>query len=123
MGKPLKYTEEEVIAAIKNSAGIISVIAEKLNCSWNTAHKYINEYDFCKIAYMDEEERVLDLSESQMIKAIEEGDRQMIRWHLGTKGKKRGYTERHEFEDVTDLEKQREKFKTLADQFKDSVNE
>jgi len=98
MGKPLEYTEEEILSAIKGSAGIISTIADNLGCSWHTADKYIKEHESCVEAYNDETERVLDLAESEMIKLIEGGEIQMIKYMLSTKGKKRGYTEKQEIE-------------------------
>ncbi len=94
MGKPLKYTEDEVLSAIKGSAGIVSTIAKNLKCDWHTAKSYIDSYENCKKAYSDEEEKVLDLAESKLIEAINKGDSQMIKYLLATKGKKRGFTEK-----------------------------
>jgi hypothetical protein len=103
------YTREEVLAAItgddprylKNgkrmgSAGIVSTIADRLGCAWHTARKQIDKWESTKRAFDDEGERVLDLAESKMMVAINEGDGRMIRYILSTKGKARGYTERQE---------------------------
>jgi hypothetical protein len=93
-----EFTEEEVLSAIKNSAGVVSAIADNLDCSWHTALKYINKYENTKQAYADEEERTLDLAESKMIQHIEQGDRDMIKYLLSRKGRKRGYSEKTEIE-------------------------
>ena len=103
------YTREEVIAAITGndpryiregkilgSAGIVSTVADRLGCAWRTAEKYIKKWKSTKRAFEDEGERVLDLAESKMMVAINEGDGRMIRYLLSTKGKGRGYTERQE---------------------------
>lgn len=98
MGKELNFTEEEMLNAIKGSAGIISTIADNLNCQWHSAHKYIQKYESAKQAYEDECERMLDTAESELKKLIEKGDPQMIRYILSTKGKKRGFSEKQEIE-------------------------
>ena len=91
------FDKEQVLAAIKGSMGIISKIAHNLDgCAWGTANKYVNRWAETRAAYADESERALDLSESQLLKAVQAGDGPMIRFHLATKGKQRGYTERHE---------------------------
>lgn len=92
----MKYTEEQLLEAIKNSAGIMSTIADRLNCNWHTAKKKIDENEIVKVAYESECERVLDLAESKMIGMVEKEDGQMIRYLLSTKGKKRGFSERYE---------------------------
>ncbi len=91
------FDKEQVLAAIKGSMGIVSKIAHNLDgCAWGTANKYVNRWAETRAAYADESERALDLSESQLLKAVQAGDGPMIRFHLATKGKQRGYTERHE---------------------------
>jgi hypothetical protein len=98
VGKELAYTEDEIISAIKESAGIISTISDRLNCSWGSARSYIQKYESTKQAYADEEERTLDLAESRMLTHIEQGDRDMIKYLLSRKGRKRGYSEKTEVE-------------------------
>jgi len=94
---PYNFTMERVLDAIKGSFGIMSKVAKRLdNCEWHTAQAYVNKWATTQKAYADEEERSLDVSESQLIKKCNEGDGPMIRFHLATKGKHRGYTERTE---------------------------
>ncbi len=96
MGRSL-FSKAQVLEAIHNSMGIVSTVALRLDrCSWNTARKYIDRWAETRAAYADECERALDMSESQMLKAIQAGDGRMIRFHLMTKGKSRGYVERSE---------------------------
>jgi len=98
MGKSLEYTESEVLEAIKGCSGVVTNVSEKLKCSWNSAQKYINEYESCIQAFKDEGEHLLDTAENKLKEAIEGGDMQMVRYLLSTKGKKRGYTEKQEVE-------------------------
>jgi len=92
-----RWAKEQVLAAVKGSMGIMSTIAARLDkCGWHTAQRYVNRWEETRAAYADECERSLDMSESQLLKAVQAGDGQMIRFHLMTKGKHRGYTERTE---------------------------
>ena len=93
---PYAYTKEQVLKAIEGSYGIISQTARALGCSWATARKYINRWAETRQAYADEDERALDFTEGQMLAAIKAGDGPMIRFHLATKGKRRGYVMREE---------------------------
>jgi len=84
----------------QGSLGIISTIAGRVGCAWHTAKKYCNRETTSLVtvaeAYEDEVERSLDFTESKMFEQIQSGDGPMIRYHLSTKGKDRGYSERHE---------------------------
>jgi hypothetical protein len=90
------YTAAQFIKAIEGSAGIVTTIAKRVGCAWNTAKKYINKMPTVRRAYQDECEAILDLAETKLLSAINEGDGIMIRYYLSTKGKQRGYTERTE---------------------------
>lgn len=91
MGAPKDYTEEEILLAIKGSAGIYTTIGNNLGCCSFTAKKYVEKYEETQIAYNCEKERILDLAESELIKHIEKGDQQMIKYYLSKIGKHRGY--------------------------------
>jgi hypothetical protein len=97
-GKNGNYTAEQFIKAIPGSAGIISTIAKRVGCVWHTAKKYIDKMPTVQRAYRDECEAVLDLAETKLLSAINEGDGTMIRYYLSTKGKNRGFSERYEID-------------------------
>jgi len=84
--------------AIEDSGGIISTIAERLGCEWNTARSYIEKYEETKAAYEAESESVIDLAESKLIENIQANDNTAILFYLKTKGKKRGYIESQQIE-------------------------
>lgn len=98
MGKPIKYSKESLLEAINGSGGIVSTIADRLGCQWCTARKYINQWEETKQAFDDETERVLDKAESVLHESINEGNTHDAKWYLSTKGKKRGFSEKHELE-------------------------
>ena len=86
-----KYTAQEFIDAIAGTGGIVSAIARKVGCDWNTAKKYIDQYPTVRAAYDAECEAMLDLAESTVLKNIKDGDTQDAKWYLTKKGKRRGY--------------------------------
>lgn len=92
----IKILENQIIEAIKDSFGIVSTIADRLDVSWHTADRLINSSEATKQAYNDSLERTLDNAESKMKEMIDNNDGQMIRYYLSTKGKKRGFTEKQE---------------------------
>lgn len=89
-----QYKAQQFIDVIPGSGGIISTIARRAGCAWHTAKKYIELYSTVKGAYDDECEAVLDMAESKVIEAMNDGDGPMLRYYLSTKGKARGYVER-----------------------------
>lgn len=91
MGKPLEYDKEHVLEAIHGSGAIVSTVARRLGCRWNTARKYIDAWEETRQAYKDEEETILDLAESTLYQSIKGADVQSAKWILSRKGRKRGY--------------------------------
>lgn len=90
------YSEEVMLRAISDSAGIVQVVADRLRCTWNTARKYINKYPSCVQAMQDEREAVIDLAESKLVEKLSMGREWAIKYTLSTLGKGRGYTYRLE---------------------------
>lgn len=74
-----------VLDAIPNTGGVVSRIAEKIGYNWHTTHAVIQADPVLMAAYQDECERVNDIAEHNIIKAIAEGDRDESRWWLKTR--------------------------------------
>ncbi len=87
----LRYTREQVLAAIRDSGGIISAVAQRLGCEWDTARRYIQRWAETRAAFQAERERVLDLAETALIRAIREGDVGTAKWLLSRLGRHRGF--------------------------------
>ena len=90
------YTAQDFITAIPGTGGIVSAIARKVGCEWNTAKKYIDNYPTVRAAYDAECEAMLDLAESAVLRNIKlaaqgEGDTADAKWYLTKKGKRRNY--------------------------------
>ncbi len=92
----MTYRAQDFIAAIPKSGGIISTIAKRVGCDWNTAKKWCTEKPTVRQAYEDECESLLDMAEGVILKSIQGGDSADAKWYLTRKGKGRGYAERQE---------------------------
>ena len=86
-----RKSKKAIIEAIKDSGGIMSTIARRLDVTWHTADSWIRESEKLMDALKDEKETILDMSESTLLKRIKEGDEQSAKWYLSKKGKTRGY--------------------------------
>ena len=104
MGRKKIVKEKELLAAIVDSRGFYSVIAERLGVAWATVKSAIEESSAAQLAIKAEEEKTLDFVEGKAIARIKADDGAMIRFYLATKGKKRGYTydEKLEADDTTE---------------------
>jgi hypothetical protein len=86
-----RLAKKRVKEAIPKSAGIMSTIAQRLGCAWNTADAYIKADPELSQMLADEVEGVLDMAESVVFKSAQGGDTQSAKWLLSKKGKQRGY--------------------------------
>lgn len=87
----LDFQMEQVLLAIEDSGGIMSNVARRLNCTWDTAKAYCLKWDETKQALLNEKETVLDIAENTLLDKIKEGDEQSAKWYLSKIGKLRGY--------------------------------
>ena len=90
-GRKPKFTQKEVIEALKSSGGIISLAARKLGCSRTTIYNYIHRYAKVREAYEEITETWLDIAEMKLFQKILEGDLRAITFYLRNKGASRGY--------------------------------
>ena len=86
-----QYNAQDFISAIPGTGGIVSAIARKVGCEWETVRAWIDKYPTVKRAYDAECEAMLDLAESTVLKNIKDGDTADAKWYLTKKGKRRGY--------------------------------
>lgn len=124
MANKNQYKAKDFIDAIPGTGGIISAIARKVGCTWDTAKKYIDEYPTIQAAYQNECESVLDMAESVIFNSIQNKDSRDAKWYLTRKGKVRGYgdSSKHEITgpdggpvETTNDEQYNRTLSTLAD--------
>ena len=87
MGRLKKYTAQQFIDVIPGTGGIIATIAKRLNCKWETAKSYIDDYPTVKVAYDSECEMVNDKAESVIISSINDGSVEDSKWWISRKRK------------------------------------
>lgn len=82
-------------SAIEGSGGIISTIAQRLgNSDYFQVKKKIFKTKYLLTYYLAESEKVSDIAESNIIKAIKNGDINVSKWYLQLKATERGYMEK-----------------------------
>ena len=81
------YTAKQFIDAIPGTGGIITAIAERVGCTWNTAQKWIRDKPSVQEAYQNECERINDMAQSILMKSIKAGNAQDAKWWLSKKRK------------------------------------
>ena len=100
-----KYDLETVIDAVRGtgawkdngtSGGNISSIARRLGVTRATAYSYKERWKTVEDAINDEREAMLDFTENQLFKQVQDGNITAIIFTLKTLGKNRGYVERRE---------------------------
>ena len=79
-----------------SSGGNISSIARRLGVTRATAYSYMTRWKKVENAIIDEREAMLDFTENQLFKQVQEGNITAIIFTLKTLGKSRGYVERQE---------------------------
>jgi Bacterial regulatory protein, Fis family len=80
-------TQEMIIEALRASAGIVSLAAQKIGVARQTVHQWISSEPELKAAVDDIREINLDLCEAGLMKLIAAGDRESIRFYLRCFGK------------------------------------
>lgn len=97
MPKKKKFTQAEIEQALRESAGLQYLAANKLRCAPSTVTNYVKDSKRLQRVIEECEEVRIDLAEGKLAEKIGEGDLTAIIFFLKTKGKNRGYTERQEF--------------------------
>jgi len=104
-----KFTAEQVIEAVKDSDGVIALVARRLHCGWTTAHDYIYRYPTAKAALENETNQLYDEAERiiytniRLLRERQEREGRPVEsydaWRMLTqtrRGRERGFSERQE---------------------------
>ena len=92
-----KYTAEQMIQALRETKGQITLAARRVGCAYNTMRRYVDEYPSVK-AVLEEENAVMgDAVELALYdEAVNKRNTAALIFLAKTKFKERGYTERHD---------------------------
>jgi len=88
--------KKELIAALQQNLGIVTDACKQVNITRDTYYRWLKEDEEFKKKVDELEDIALDFAESMLLKKIKEGDTTAIIFYMKTKGKKRGYIEKHE---------------------------
>lgn len=101
-----KLNKKKIENAISGSHGVQSIIAKKCGVSRSALTQFLQKQKTNELKNKIEEEKeiVLDIGELELMKLVNEGQFQAIKYLLSTKGKHRGYVERTEVQHSTDEE-------------------
>lgn len=99
----MKYTEQQIITAMKGTGGIISQILKKLaevnsehTYTRNALYKRIEESPTLKEAYQAEQEHIGDIVETGFFKALQDQKEWAMKEWFRYKGWTRGYVQKQE---------------------------
>ena len=98
MSRQPRFTIDQVAEALRGAAGIRSAAALLLGCSPSTVKRYVDRSETLARIEKEVVEFNLDLAESRLLEAINDGNLTAVMFYLKTKGKNRGYSERHQLE-------------------------
>ena len=89
----VKITKKKFEDAVKDSLGIITTIAKKLNVTTKSVYEYMEKYPDMKLLFEAETERPFDMAEKVVISKLQEKDLKAARTLLldHKKGRERGY--------------------------------
>jgi hypothetical protein len=90
MPKP-RITQDEWIEAVRNSAGVVALVAAKLCLSRQTIWEHRKKHAWLDEAFKETTEQSLDLAEANISAALQAGNLKATMWYLERKGKTRGF--------------------------------
>jgi hypothetical protein len=103
MNKQNVTLKKAMIEALEKSLGVVTTACKSVGIERNTHYVWIREDEDYKKAVESIEDIAIDFAESKLHKQIDKGDTTACIFYLKTKGKKRGYVERNEYQ--IDVEK------------------
>ena len=101
-GKNEMFTVEKVMAALYKGGGFKSQAAKILKCSARTVDNYFERHPELFEIRDEIRDTVTDMAESQLFKAIKDGNLTATIFYLKCRAKNRGYVERTELAGVSD---------------------
>ena len=106
----VQMDQQTLIEAITKAGGVLTVAAAAAGCSLRTIYNYRDKFDDVAQAIVAAREssdcQLLDIAESKLLLAVEDGKPWAIKFVLSTKGRSRGYGTKAEIEHKSNEVKQ-----------------
>lgn len=96
MGRPRKYSDEQIIAALKKKKGMVYHAAAAAGCDPDTIYERAKVSPAVAAVMRHERGSFVDTAEMKLYDAVEAGEAWAVQMALKTLGKDRGYVERTE---------------------------
>lgn len=93
----------KIIAALKESRGLVAVAARKLGISRQQIYRRMQSNDQVREAVEEARDFTTDTAEAALFKAIAAGEAWAVCFYLKTQGKDRGYVEKQQLEHTGEL--------------------
>jgi len=94
MGRKRLYSDEQIVAALTETKGMVYLAADRVGCSPDTIYARAEKSKAVKDAIRNERGKVVDTAELKLFDAIQRDEPWAIRMALMTIGKDRGYQEK-----------------------------
>ena len=98
MTDSIGHTKKAMIQALEKSLGVVTTACKQVGVSRDTHYRWMSDDEDYKAEVESLSDVALDFAESQLFKKIKDGDTTAMIFFLKTKGKKRGYIEKTQFE-------------------------
>lgn len=102
--KDLSLKKTAMVQAMEKTLGVVTTASRSIGIHRSTHYEWYNTDPEYKILIDDLENVALDFAESQLHSQIKDGNTSATIFYLKTKGKKRGYIERIETEELGNRE-------------------
>lgn len=84
-------TENMLMAALRKWGGIQALAAKELKTTRQNVHQRIKGSPALQTLLAEIEDENLDIGEGHILKGLRAGDKEMVRYYMDRKGRKRGY--------------------------------
>lgn len=94
----MQHSKKALLEALEQSMGVVTTACRALGIDRTAHYRYMANDPEYKAAVEEIENVALDIAESELHKNIIKGDTTAQIFYLKTKGRKRGYIEKHDVE-------------------------
>jgi len=91
-----RFTADQIITALRETRGLVAVAADRLGCADETVRRHVRTNARVAAALQHEREKLLDVGELSLYRAVQDGEGWAVCFLLKTLGKSRGFVERQE---------------------------
>lgn len=88
---PKKLTDEQIIAALREARGNVTLAARKLGVARNTVQWRMDTRPEVKAAHDEAADEITDIAEGHLVSGVVKGHWDQIRYWLENKARHRGY--------------------------------